>query len=70
MAAETPGARTERGLEQGRALVRAIVWLLLLTYTRRPRGIVAVAPGWTAEQILSASHHIADSRPAVWLGEN
>jgi hypothetical protein len=76
----------ERILEQGRALVRAIealgtidptgpferaiVKLLLVAYKRRLRGIVAVAPSWMSEEILSASQHIDDGRPAVWMSEN
>ena len=60
---------TERILEQGQPLVRAIealetieptgpieramVWLLLQAYPRRLRGIVALAPEWLAEETLS-----------------
>jgi hypothetical protein len=73
MTTEKPGARTERVLEQGKALVRAIealatinptaaseraiASLLLRVYKRRLRGIVVVAR-WVAEEILSASQHI------------
>jgi hypothetical protein len=78
--------RTERILEQGQALVRAIealevieptgpleraqVWLLLQAYRHRLRAIVAAAPAWLAEEILSASQEIESDRPAVWLSEN
>jgi hypothetical protein len=34
------------------------------------RGIVEVAPDWVVEEILSASQHIDEERPAVWLSEN
>jgi hypothetical protein len=77
--------RTERILEQGHALVRAIdaleaveptgwlersqVWLLLQAY-RRLRAIVGAALDWLAEKILSASQEIGKDRPAVWLSEN
>ena len=71
--------RAERVLEQGQAQVctiealetiepsgfaeRANVWLLLRVYRRRLRGIVAVAPSWMSEEILSASQHIDEGRP-------
>ena len=77
---------TDRILRQGRALVRAIeamgtieptnrlerklTSLLLYLYKRRLRGIVAAAPDWVAEEILSASEHIGDDRAAVWMSEN
>jgi hypothetical protein len=77
---------TDRILERGKALVRAIealetiqptspfergmVWLLLQAYRRRLRGIVEVAPDWMVEEILSASQHLDAGRPAVWLSEN
>ena len=77
---------TERILEQGKALVRAIesletieptgpleqalVWLLLKAYRRRLRAIVSAAPTWVSEEILSASQRIPEDRPAVWLSEN
>ena len=77
---------TERILEQGKALVRAIealdtieptgpleqvmVWLLLKAYRRRLRAIVGAAPAWVSEEILSASQKISADRPAVWLSEN
>jgi hypothetical protein len=78
--------KTERMLEQGKALVRAIealntieptgpiertmAALLLQTYQRRLRAIVASAPTWVSEEILSASQEIDGQRPAVWLSDN
>jgi hypothetical protein len=78
--------RTEKIVEQGQALVRAIealetieptgpiervqVWFLLQAYRRRLRGIVELAPTWLAEEILSASQRIGSDRAAVWLSEN
>jgi hypothetical protein len=78
--------RTEKIVEQGQALVRAIealetieptgpiervqVWFLLQAYRRRLRGIVELAPTWLAEEILSASQAIDEKRPAVWLSRN
>lgn len=78
--------KTERMLEQGKALVRAIealetieptgpiertmAALLLQTYRRRLRAIVTSAPTWVSEEILSASQEIDDQRSAVWLSEN
>ena len=78
--------KTERILEQGKALVRAIealetiepsgpiertmATLLLQSYRRRLRAIVASAPTWVSEEILSASQEIDDQRPAVWLSED
>jgi hypothetical protein len=78
--------RTEGGLKQGKALVRAIeaadtieatgpiergmVAPLLQTYRRRLRAVVASAPTWVSEEILSASREIDDQRPAVWLSDN
>jgi hypothetical protein len=78
--------RTEKILEQGQALVRAIealevieptgwversqVWLLLAAYRRRLRAIIAAAPAWLGEEILSASQSFGKDRAAVWLSEN
>jgi hypothetical protein len=78
--------RTERILQQGQALARAIealevieptgalersqVRLLLQAYRRRLRGIIEVVPDWLAEEILSASQAIGSDRPAVWMSEN
>ncbi len=42
-------------IEQGKALVRAIV---------------AAAPSWVSEEISSASQHIGDDRAAIWFSEN
>jgi hypothetical protein len=77
---------TEQILEQGKALVRAIealesinptgpiervqVWFLLQAYRRRLRAIVAAAPAWMAEEILSASQHIEEDWAAVWMSDN
>lgn len=70
-------------LEQGKALVRAIealatikpsgateraiASLLLRVYKRRLRGIVAVAPSWMSEEILSASQRIGKALATVPL---
>jgi hypothetical protein len=80
------GEPTERIIEQGKALVRAIgaldtieptgpieevlVWLLTTAYRRRLRGIVEAAPAWVAEEILSSSEGVGGRRPAVWISEN
>jgi hypothetical protein len=80
-----PGT-TDRVIGQGQALVRAIeslesiepsgpiermmAALLVQAYRRRLRAIVASAPTWVSEQILSASQEIDDQRPAVWLSDN
>jgi hypothetical protein len=80
------GGRTERILEQGKALVRAIealdtieptgpieevlVWILARMYKRRLRGIVGSAPAWVAEEILSASEGVGRRRPAQWISRN
>ena len=77
---------TETVIEQGKALVCAVEaigtiepdnWFerwqtrrLQATYKRRLRALVAVAPSWVTEEILSASQHIGDDRAAVWFGEN
>jgi hypothetical protein len=77
---------TKKILEQGQAIVRAIealetieptgpiervqAWFLLQAYRRRLRGIVAAAPEWVGEEILSASERIGEDRAAVWMSEN
>ena len=77
---------TERILRQGKALVRAIealetidpsglperliVRVLLDVYRRRLRGIVALAPSWMGEEILSASEGIDEHRPVHWISTN
>ncbi|MFW6126341.1 MAG: hypothetical protein ACOC58_04470 [Chloroflexota bacterium] len=77
---------TDRIIRQGKALVRAIEaletikrtgpieelmsWFLLQAYRRRLRAIVASAPAWMTEQILSVSQHIDEDRPAIWLSDN
>ena len=81
-----PAGPTDRVIAQGRALVRAIgalgkidatgpferaiAGLLTAAYKRRLKAIVAAAPSWVGEQILSASEHVGDDRPAVWLSDN
>jgi hypothetical protein len=83
---DQPRDSTEKTLQQGQALVRAIealetieptgpvervqVWFLLQAYRRRLRAIVALAPDWLAEEIMSASQAIDSDRPVVWMSEN
>jgi hypothetical protein len=43
---------------------------LLQAYRCRLRAIIPEAPGWLAEDILSASQRIGDDRRAVWLSES
>jgi hypothetical protein len=43
---------------------------LQAAYKQRLRAIVAAAPSWVTEEILSASKHIESDRPAVWFSEN
>ena len=77
---------TDRIIAQGRALVRAIealgtiepsgpieqaiAGLLQAAYKRRLRAIIAAAPAWVGEEILSASERIGDDRAAVWMSDN
>ena len=77
---------TERIIAQGKALVRAIealgtiessdqleralARLLMAAYKRRLRAIVANAPSWVTEEILSASENISDQRAMLWMSEN
>ncbi len=77
---------TETAIEQGRAIVRAIealgviepsgqferllAGILMAVYKRRLQGIIATAPAWVGEQILSASQHVGEDRAAVWFSEN
>ena len=79
-------AHTDRIIAQGKALVRAIEalstiepsgwfgrWqarMLQRAYKERLRAIVAGVPEWAAEEILSASEHIPEDRPAVWFSKN
>ena len=49
---------------------RALARLLIAAYKRRLRGIVKLAPTWVSEELLSASEHIGDDRPALWISEN
>jgi hypothetical protein len=78
--------RTERVLQQGKALVRAIealetiepagpiervqAWFLLQAYRRRLRAILEAAPDWVVEEILSANQRIGDDRPRVWFSQD
>ena len=48
---------------------RAIAGLLLAAYKRRLRAVVAVAPAWVVEEILSASEQIGSDRP-MWMSDN
>jgi hypothetical protein len=82
----TDPALTEHIIAQGKAIVRAIealgtiepsgpferaiAGLLLAAYKRRLRAIVKVAPSWVTEEILSASEHIENDRPALWMSNN
>ena len=77
---------TDQIISQGRALVRAIEamdiitptsrferWqtrLLQTAYKYRLRGLIKAAPAWVAEQILSASERIGEDRAAVWMSRN
>ena len=72
---------TDQIIAQGRALVRAIeamdiitptgrfeYWqtrLLQTAYKYRLRGLIKAAPAWVAEQILSASESTGEDRAAV-----
>ena len=74
--------QTERGIGQGRALVRAIealktiepsagferaiASLLVKAYKRRLRAIIGAAPAWVGNRILSASEGILDPRAALF----
>jgi hypothetical protein len=73
--------RTEGMLEQGKALVRAIealetieptgpiertmAALLVQAYRYRLRAVVVAAPGWLAEEVLSAGQGVGWDREAV-----
>ena len=77
---------TDRILRQGKALVRAIealgtiepsgpfertlASLLMAAYKRRLQAIVADAPSWVTEEILSASENISDQRAVLWISKN
>ena len=81
-----PADTTLRIIQQGKALVRAIEalttidstgWfetaitrLLLAAYKRRLRAVVAVAPEWMVEEIVSASERVGEERKRVWMSEN
>ena len=77
---------TDQIIAQGRALVRAIEAMDIITPTSRferwqtrllraahryrLRGLIQAAPAWVAEEILSASEHIGEDRAAVWMSWN
>jgi hypothetical protein len=44
--------------------------LLQTAYKYRLRGLVKVAPAWVAEQILRASEHTGNDRPAVGISRS
>ena len=50
--------------------VRAITWLQLQAHRRRLRGIISLAPAWLGEEILSASQNIESASPALCLTRN
>ncbi len=82
----TEPTHTDRIIEQGRALVRAIealdiieptgpierflVWFLQSAYKHRLRAIVKAAPSWVTEEILSASQRIGEDRTVLWMSKN
>lgn len=86
MATATDAEVTGRVIAQDRALVRAIealgtidptgpferaiAGLLTAAYKRRLKAIVAAAPSWVGEQILSASGRVGDDRAAAWMSYN
>ena len=77
---------TDQIIAQGKALVRAIEAMDLITpssrferwqsrllqtaYKYRLRGLIKAAPAWVAEEILSASEHIGEDRTVVWMSWN
>jgi len=77
---------TERVLEQGKALVRAIealetidptgqfesfiTDLLVAAYRQRLRSIVETAPIWMSEEILGASKRNEERKPAKLISKN
>ena len=64
-------AHTERIIQQGKALVRAIEAIGTIEPSGPlERALVKVLPEWVTEEILSASQHIGDDRAVVWFGEN
>ncbi len=86
MSQAQPMHQIDQILQQGKALVRAtealdtiepsgptetaITWLLLKAYRRRLRAMVATAPAWVSEEILSASERIGDGRAVLWMSKN
>jgi hypothetical protein len=79
-------AHTDRIIEQGCALVRAIealdtieptgpieqflVWFLQSAYKHRLRAIVKTAPSWVTEEILRASERMGGDRAVSWISRN
>ena len=73
---------TDRIILQGRAIEalgtiqpsgpfeHALARLLMAACKRRLRTIVAVAPTWVSEEILSPSEHIGDNRAVLRMSEN
>ncbi len=49
---------------------RALAGLLMAAYKRQLRAIIAAAPDWVGERILSASQHVGDDRPAVCFSKS
>lgn len=66
----TSGIAALEALEATGALERPMVGLVLKTYRKRLRAIVATPPPGVSEEILSASERISEDRPAIWLSEN
>jgi hypothetical protein len=82
----TDPALTDCIIAQGKALVRAIdapstiqptcpferalARLPMAAYKRRLRAIVAAAPTWVSEELLSASERIWDNRAVLWISKN
>ena len=48
----------------------ALARLLMAAYKHRLRGIVKAAPAWVTEKVLSASEHIGNDRPVLWISKN
>jgi len=49
---------------------RVLARLLMAAYRHRLRAIVAAAPTWVSEEILSASEHIRNDRAVLWMNED
>jgi hypothetical protein len=66
MARVHPLVRTIEALgtiEPSSPFERTLAWLLMATYKRRLRTIVATVPAWVSE-------HIGGQRAALWMSEN